>query len=106
MTLLRMLMISTASTAIPGHSERALDAIVPGFNASLDHHGIMIPFSTLIDVPLPVRPVLLAGLRFALEEVDAALAAVRDVTSGMHRTHLSFLAGELDTATGSRHWRA
>lgn len=105
-TMLRVLMISTARNPIPEHGGRTLDAIVPGFNAVLDRHGIMIPFSTLIDVPLPVRTALLAGLVFALEEADAAMPAIWDVTSGMHRTHLGFVLGDLDAATRSRHWRA
>lgn len=102
MTMLRMLMISTARDAIPEHSGRTLDAIVPGFNAILGHHRIAIPFSTLIDVPLPVRTALLAGLTFALKEVNAAIPAIWDVTSGMHRAHLSFMLGELDPAVYSR----
>ena len=59
-SMLRMLMISTARDAIPEHSGRTLDVIIPGFNAILSRHRIAIPFSTLIDVPLPVRTALLA----------------------------------------------
>lgn len=101
--MLRVLMISTSRNPIPEHGGRTLDAIVPGFNAVLDRHGIMIPFSTLIEVPLPVRTALLAGLAFALEEPGAATRAIWDVTSGMHRTHLGFVLGDLNAATRSRH---
>lgn len=101
-TMLRMLMISTARDAIPAHSGRTLDAIVPGFNAILDRHRIAIPFSTLIDVPLPVRTALLAGLTFALKKVDAAIPAIWDVTSGMHRAHLGFVLEDLNLAMYSR----
>ncbi len=101
-TMLRVLMISTARNAVPEHGGRTLDAIVPGFNAILGRRRIAIPFSTLIDVPLPVRTALLAGLTFALKEVNAAIPAIWDVTSGVHRAHLGFVLGELDAAMYSR----
>jgi len=94
-TMLRVLMISTASDAIPEHGGRTLDAVVPGFNATLDRHGIAIPFTSLIDVPLPVRTALLAGLVFALEEANVSIPAIWNVTSGMHRTHLGFVLTDL-----------
>ncbi len=101
-TMLRVLMISTARNAVPEHGGRTLDAIVPGFNTILGRHRIAIPFSTLIDVPLPVRTALLAGLTFALKEVNAAIPAIWDVTSGIHRAHLGFVLGELNAAMYSR----
>ena len=69
--------------------------VVPGFNATLDRHGIAIPFTSLIDVPLPVRTALLAGLVIALEEANVAIPAIWNVTSGMHRTHLGFVLTDL-----------
>ena len=90
-----MLMISTASDAIPEHGGRTLDAVVPGFNAVLDRHGIVVPFTSLPDVPLPVRTALLAGLAFVLEEANVAMPAIWNVTSGMHRTHLGFVLADL-----------
>ncbi len=94
-TMLRVLMISSASDAIPEHGGRTLDAVVPGFNATLDRHGIAIPFTSLIDVPLPVRTALLAGLVLALEEANVAIPAIWNATSGMHRTHLGFVLTDL-----------
>ena len=94
-TVLRMLMISTARDAIPEHGGRTLDAVIPGFNATLDRHGIAIPFTSLIDVPLPVRTALLAGLAFAMGDAQVAIPAIWHATSGMHRAHLSFVLAEL-----------
>lgn len=94
-TLLRVLMISSASDAIPEHEGRTLDAVVPGFNATLDRHGIAIPFTSLIDVPLPVRTASLAGLAIAWEEANVAIPAIWHVTSGMHQTHLGFALTDL-----------
>ena len=94
-TMLRALMISTDCNPIPEHGGRTLDAIVPGFNATLDRHELVIPFTSLIDVPLPVRTALLAGLAFALDDADAAIPAIWNATSGMHRSHLGFVLTEL-----------
>lgn len=94
-TMLRVLMISSASDAMSEHGGRTLDAVVPGFNATLDRHGIAIPFTSLIDVPLPVRTALLAGLAVAWEEADVAIPAIWNATSGMHRTHLGFVLTDL-----------
>lgn len=94
-TLLRVLMISSASDAVPEQGGRTLDAVVPGFNATLDRHGIAIPFTSLIDVPLPVRTALLAGLAIAWQEANVAIPAIWHVTSGMHQTHLGFALADL-----------
>ncbi len=71
---------------------------MPGFNATLDRHGIAIPFTSLIDVPLPVRTALLAGLAVVWEEANVAIPAIWHVTSGMHRTHLGFVLTDLARA--------
>lgn len=90
--LLRLLMISTASNPIPDHGGRTLDVIVPGFDAAVEQHGIAIPNTSLINVPLPARTALLAGLTFATEEFRAAAEAMCNVTSGMHRAHFGYVA--------------
>ena len=96
MRLLRLLMIWTGSEQVPAKGERqrdgwTLDAVVPGFDAAFARHGIAIPRTTLINVPLPVRTVLLAGFALASEEPAAAIQAMWATTSGMHRAHFRYV---------------
>ena len=58
MRLLRLLMIWTGCEQVSAKGKRqrdgwTLDAVVPGFDAALKRHGIAIPRTTLINVPLP-----------------------------------------------------
>lgn len=111
-TLLRLLMISTGNESTSGNGERsgkALDVVVPGFDAAIKRHGIAIPPTSLIDVPLPARIGLLAGLALAAEEPEGAIRAMWAATSGMHRAHFGFVVTEMLQSTGSfsglTHWQ-
>ena len=65
--------------------------MVPGFDAAIKRHGIAIPHTSLIEVPLPARTGLLAGLALAAEEPDGAIRAMWAATSGTHRAHFGFV---------------
>ena len=100
MRLLRLLMIWTGSEQVPAKGERqregwTLDAVVPGFNAALERHGIAIPRTTLINVPLPVRTALLAGFALASEYPAPAIQAMWATTSGMHRAHFRYVLTDM-----------
>ena len=61
-------MIWTGPEQVPANGEQqrqgwTLNAVIPGFDAALKRHGIAIPRTTLINVPLPVRTALLARVR-------------------------------------------
>jgi len=105
MRLLRLLMIWTGSEQVPAKGERqrdgwTLDAVVPGFDAALERHGIAIPRTTLINMPLPVRTALLAGLALATRDPEATIKAMWATTSGMHRAHFGFVLSEMLRSTG------
>lgn len=98
--LLRLLMIWTGNEKAPGNEERqcggwTLDAVVPGFDAALERHGIAIPRTTLINVPLPVRTALLAGLTLAVQDPAATIKAMWATTSGMHRAHFRYVLTDI-----------
>jgi len=100
MRLLRLLMIWTGSEQVPAKGERqrdgwTLDAVVPGFDAALERHGIEIPRTTLINVPLPVRSALLAGFALASEDPAPAIQAMWAATSGMHRAHFRYVLTDM-----------
>ena len=65
--------------------------MVPGFDAALARHGIAIPRTTLINVPLPVRTALLAGFALASEDPAPAIQAMWAKTAGMHRAHFRYV---------------
>ena len=65
--------------------------MVPGFDAALARHGIAIPRTTLINVPLPVRTALLAGFALATEDPAPAIQAMWAKTAGMHRAHFRYV---------------
>jgi len=105
MRLLRLLMIWTGSEQVPAKGEWqrqgwTLDAVVPGFDAALERHGIAIPRTTLINLPLPVRTALLAGLSLATRNPEATIKAMWATTSGMHRAHFGFVLSGLPRSTG------
>ncbi len=92
--LLRLLMIQADCERIPVDGERqgwTLDAVVPGFDAALERHGVTIQRTTLIDVPLPFRTALLAGFALATEDPATAIPAMCARTLGMHRSHFRFV---------------
>jgi len=100
MRLLRLLMIWTGSEQVPAKGERqrdgwTLDAVVPGFDAALERHGIAIPRTTLINVPLPVRTALLAGLAMTAQHPAPAIQAMWATTSGMHRAHFRYVLTDI-----------
>ena len=100
MRLLRLLMIWTGSEQVPAKGEWqregwTLNAVVPGFDAALERHGIAIPRTTLINVPLPVRTALLAGFALASEDPAPAIQAMWATTSGMHRAHFGFVLSDM-----------
>lgn len=105
MRLLRLLMIWTGSEQVPAKGKRqrdgwTLDAVVPGFDAALARHGIAIPRTTLINVPLPVRTALLAGLALTAQHPAPAIQAMWATTAGMHRAHFRYML--TDTPDGHR----
>lgn len=105
MRLLRLLMIWTGSEQVPAKEEWqrqgwTLDAVVPGFDAALERHGIAIPRTTLINLPLPVRTALLAGLALATRDPEATIKAMWATTSGMHRAHFRYVLSDLPRSTG------
>ena len=69
--------------------------MVPGFDAALERHGIAIPRTTLINVPMPMRTALLAGLALASEGPAAAIPAMWATTSGMHRAHFRYVLTDM-----------
>ena len=98
--LLRLLMIWTGSEQVPANGKRqrqgwTLNAVVPGFDAALERHGIEIPRTTLISVPLPVRNALLAGFALASEDPAPAIQAMWATTSGMHRAHFRYVLTDM-----------
>ena len=100
MRLLRLLMIWTGCDRIPANGEQqrqgwTLDAVVPGFDAALERHGIEIPRTTRISVPLPMRTALLAGFALATEDPATAIRAMWATTSGMHRAHFRFVLTDM-----------
>jgi len=100
MRLLRLLMIWTGSEQVPAKGEWqrqgwTLDAVVPGFDAALEQHGIAIPRTTLINMPLPVRIALLAGFALAGEDPATAIQAMWATTSGMHRAHFRYVLTDM-----------
>lgn len=100
MRLLRLLMIWTGCEQVPADGVRqrqgwTLDAVVPGFDAALERHGIEIPRTTRISVPLPVRTALLAGFALATEDPARAIPAMWATTSGMHRAHFRFVLTDM-----------
>ena len=100
MRLLRLLMIWTGSERVSAKGEWqrdgwTLDAVVPGFDAALERHGIAIPRTTLINVPLPVRTALLAGFALASEDPAPAIQAMWARTSGTHRAHFRYVLTDL-----------
>ena len=105
MRLLRLLMIWTGSEQVPAKGEWqrqgwTLDAVVPGFDAALERHGIAIPRTTLINLPLPVRTALLAGFVLAARDPKATTKEMWATTSGMHRAHFGFVLSDLLRSTG------
>lgn len=100
MRLLRLLMIWTGCEQVPAKGEWqrqgwTLDAVVPGFDAALERHGIEIPRTTLINVPLPVRTALLAGFALAAGDPATAIPAMWATTSGMHRAHFRYVLTDM-----------
>lgn len=67
----------------------------PGFDAALARHGIAIPRTTLINIPLPVRTALLAGLARAAQDPAATIRETWAVTSGMHRAHFRYVLTDM-----------
>ena len=105
MRLLRLLMIWTGSEQVLAKGKRqrdgwTLNAVVPGFDATLERHGIEIPRTTLINVPLPVRTALLAGLALTAQHSAPAIQAMWATTTGMHRAHFRYVL--TDTPDGHR----
>lgn len=86
MRLLRVLMIWTGCERVPAPGEQrqswTLDAVVPGFDTVLEEHGIEIPRTTCITLPLPVRTALLTGFALATENPATAIPATWARTSG------------------------
>ncbi len=108
MRLLRLFMIWTGPEQVPAKGERqrdgwTLDAVVPGFDAALARHGIAIPRTTLINVPLPVRTALLAGFALASEDPAPATQAMWATTSGMHRAHFRYVLTDTPGGHELRH---
>ncbi len=100
MRLLRLLTIWTGCEQVPAHGEQqrqgwTLNAVVPGFDAALERHGITIPRTTRISVPLPVRTALLAGFALATEDPATVIQAMWPTTSGMHRAHFRFVLTDI-----------
>jgi len=97
--LLRLLMIWTGSEQAPGNEKHrdgwTLDAVVPGFDAALARHGIAIPRTTLINVPLPLRTALLAGLAQAAQNPAMAIKAMWATTSGVHCANFRHVLTEM-----------
>ena len=92
--LMRLLMIQAGCERLPVHEERqgwTLDAVVPGFDAALEQHGVKIERTTLINVPLPFRTALLAGFALATEDPETAIPAMWARTLGMHRAHFRYV---------------
>ena len=84
--LMRLLMIQAGCERIPVDGERqgwTLDAVVPGFDAALEQHGVTIERTTLVDVLLPFRTALLAGFALAAEDPATAILAMWARTLGM-----------------------
>ena len=87
-------MVQAGCERIPVDGERqgwTLDAVVPGFDAALEQHGVTIERTTLVDVPLPFRTALLAGFALATEDPATAIPAMWARTLGMHRSHFRFV---------------
>jgi len=100
MRLLRLLMIWTGSEQVPAKRRQqrdgwTLDAVVPGFDAVLERHGIAIPRTTLINVPLPVRTALLAGFALASKDPAPAIQAMWATTAGMHCAHFRYVLTDM-----------
>ncbi len=100
MRLLRLLMIWAGCERFPANGEQqrqgwTLDAVVPGFDAALEQHGIAIPRTTRISVPLPVRTALLAGFALATEDPATTIRAMWAKTSGMHRAHFRYVLTDM-----------
>lgn len=94
MRLLRLLMIQAGCERIPVDGERqgwTLDAVVPGFDAALEQHGVTIQRTTLVNVPLPFRTALLAGFALAADDPATVIPAMCARTLGMHRSHFRFV---------------
>ena len=92
--LMRLLMIQAGCERIAVDGERqgwTLDAVVPGFDAALEQHGVTIERTTLINVPLPFRTALLAGFALASEDPETAIPAMWARTLGMHRAHFRYV---------------
>ncbi len=70
-------------------------SLVPGFDAALEQHGIAIPRTTRISVPLPVRTALLAGFALASEDPAPTIRAMWTKTSGMHRAHFRYVLTDM-----------
>jgi hypothetical protein len=105
--LLRLLMIWTGSEGVPVNGEPhregwTLDAVVPGFDAALARQKIAIPRTTLIQVLLPARTALLAGLALAALDPETTIRAMWAATSGPHRTHFRYV---LTDAPGGHRFR-
>ena len=107
--LLRLLMIQAGCEQIPAAGERqgwTLDAVVPGFDAALEQHGIAIPRTTLVNVPLPLRIALLAGFALATEDPATAVKAMWATTFGMHRAHFRYVLTDMPGGHQFRPWIA
>ena len=92
--LMRLLMIQAGCERIAVDGERqgwTLDAMVPGFDAALEQHGVTIERTTLINVALPFRTALLAGFALATEDPETAIPAMWARTLGMHRAHFRYV---------------
>ena len=92
--LMRLLVVQAGCERAPVDGERqgwTLDAVVPGFDAALERHGVTIQRTTLINVPLPFHTALLAGFALAAEDPAAAIPAMCARTLGTHRSHFRFV---------------
>ena len=76
------------------------------FDAALEQHGVTIPRTTLVNVPLPFRTALLAGFALATEDPATATPAMWARTSGMHRAHFRFVLTDWPGGMRFRHWLA
>jgi hypothetical protein len=107
--LLRLLMIQAGCERIPVDGEHqgwTLDAVVPGFDAALERHGVTIPRTTLVNVPLPFRTALLAGFALAAEDPETAVKAMWATTAGMHRAHFRYVLTDPPGGHRFRSWIA
>lgn len=100
MRLLRLLIIWSGPKQVPAKGKRqregwTLNAVVSGFDATLERHGIETPRTTLINVPLPVRAALLAEFALASEDPAPAIQAMWATTSGMHRAHFRYVLTDM-----------